>query len=189
MQATGGRVSLTVFGGGSQGDEPTVLRKMRLDALQAASLTGVGLGTHRRVVQRLRRAVLLRVVRRAQRRHRRSSRRRSASASRRRASSSSTGATAGGRSCSPRSPCRRVADLKKAQAVHVGRQRSHGAVVQGQRLRAARNGDDRHHDRPDDRHGRSACRRRRSRRCCSSGTGRRRTCSISASRPSSARPS
>ena len=44
-QATGGRVSLTVFGGGSQGDEPTVLRKMRLDALQAASLTVVGLGT------------------------------------------------------------------------------------------------------------------------------------------------
>ena len=44
-QATGGRVSLTVFGGGLQGDEPTVLRKMRLDALQAASLTGVGLGT------------------------------------------------------------------------------------------------------------------------------------------------
>ncbi len=44
-QATGGRVTLTVFGGGSQGDEPTVLRKMRLDALQAASLTGVGLGT------------------------------------------------------------------------------------------------------------------------------------------------
>jgi TRAP-type transport system periplasmic protein len=44
-QTTGGRVSLTVFGGGSQGDEPTVLRKMRLDALQAASLTGVGLGT------------------------------------------------------------------------------------------------------------------------------------------------
>jgi TRAP-type C4-dicarboxylate transport system substrate-binding protein len=44
-QATGGRVSLTVFGGGSQGDEPTVIRKMRLDALQAASLTVVGLGT------------------------------------------------------------------------------------------------------------------------------------------------
>ena len=44
-QATGGRISLTVFGGGSQGDESTVLRKMRLDALQAASLTGVGLGT------------------------------------------------------------------------------------------------------------------------------------------------
>ena len=35
-QATGGRVTVTVFSGGSQGDEPTVLRKMRLDALQAA---------------------------------------------------------------------------------------------------------------------------------------------------------
>jgi TRAP-type C4-dicarboxylate transport system substrate-binding protein len=44
-QATGGRISLTVYGGGSQGDESTVLRKMRLDALQAAALTGVGLGT------------------------------------------------------------------------------------------------------------------------------------------------
>ena len=44
-QQTGGRVTLTVYGGGSQGDESTVLRKMRLDALQAAALTGVGLGT------------------------------------------------------------------------------------------------------------------------------------------------
>jgi TRAP-type transport system periplasmic protein len=44
-QQTGGRVTLTVYGGGSQGDESTVLRKMRLDALQAASLTGVGLGS------------------------------------------------------------------------------------------------------------------------------------------------
>jgi len=43
--ATGGRVTVTVFNGGSQGDEPTVLRKMRLDALQAASFTAVGLGT------------------------------------------------------------------------------------------------------------------------------------------------
>ena len=43
-QATGGRVSLTMFAGGTQGDEPTVLRKMRVDALQAASLTVVGLG-------------------------------------------------------------------------------------------------------------------------------------------------
>jgi TRAP-type C4-dicarboxylate transport system substrate-binding protein len=42
-QATGNRVSLTVFSGGSQGDEPTVLRKMRLGALQGASLTVVGL--------------------------------------------------------------------------------------------------------------------------------------------------
>jgi TRAP-type C4-dicarboxylate transport system substrate-binding protein len=44
-QATGGRVSVTVFGGGSQGDESTVLRKMRLDAIQAAAFTNVGLGS------------------------------------------------------------------------------------------------------------------------------------------------
>jgi TRAP-type C4-dicarboxylate transport system substrate-binding protein len=43
--ATGGRVSVTVFSGGSQGDESTVLRKMRLDALQAAAFTAVGLGS------------------------------------------------------------------------------------------------------------------------------------------------
>jgi TRAP-type C4-dicarboxylate transport system substrate-binding protein len=43
--ATDGRVSVTVFSGGSQGDEPTVLRKMRLDALQAAAFTNVGLGS------------------------------------------------------------------------------------------------------------------------------------------------
>ena len=44
-QATGDRVAVTVFSGGSQGDETSVLRKMRLDALQAASLTVVGLAT------------------------------------------------------------------------------------------------------------------------------------------------
>ena len=43
-QATDGRVAMTVFAGGSQGDESTVLRKMRLDALQAAAFTAVGLG-------------------------------------------------------------------------------------------------------------------------------------------------
>jgi len=42
-QATGGRVTLTVYAGASQGDESTVLRKMRLDALQAAAFTGGGL--------------------------------------------------------------------------------------------------------------------------------------------------
>lgn len=41
--ATGGRDTLTVFSGGSQGDEPTVIRKLRLNALQGASLTVVGL--------------------------------------------------------------------------------------------------------------------------------------------------
>ena len=43
--ATDGRVTVTVFAGGSQGDEPTVLRKMRLDAVQAAAFSAVGLGT------------------------------------------------------------------------------------------------------------------------------------------------
>jgi TRAP-type C4-dicarboxylate transport system substrate-binding protein len=43
-QASGGRFDVTVYAGGTQGDEPTVLRKMRLDALQAAALTNVGLG-------------------------------------------------------------------------------------------------------------------------------------------------
>ncbi len=44
-EATGGRVTVTVFSGGSQGDESTVLRKLRLDALQAAAFTAVGLGS------------------------------------------------------------------------------------------------------------------------------------------------
>jgi TRAP-type C4-dicarboxylate transport system substrate-binding protein len=44
-QATDGRVTVTIYSGGAQGDEPTVLRKMRLDALQAAAFTAVGLGT------------------------------------------------------------------------------------------------------------------------------------------------
>src|SRR5436190_17884090 len=44
-EATSGKITVTVYGGGSQGDEPTVLRKMRLDALQAASFTAVGLGS------------------------------------------------------------------------------------------------------------------------------------------------
>ena len=42
-QATAGRYEITVYSGGTQGDEPTVLRKMRLDALQAAALTNTGL--------------------------------------------------------------------------------------------------------------------------------------------------
>lgn len=43
-QATGGRVTVTVYAGGSMGDESTVLRKMRLDAVQSSALTAVGLG-------------------------------------------------------------------------------------------------------------------------------------------------
>lgn len=40
---TEGRVSLKVFAGGQQGEEPTVVAKMRLDVLQASSLTILGL--------------------------------------------------------------------------------------------------------------------------------------------------
>jgi TRAP-type C4-dicarboxylate transport system substrate-binding protein len=44
-QATRDRVTLTIFAGGSQGDEPTLLRKMRLNTLDAAALTVVGLAS------------------------------------------------------------------------------------------------------------------------------------------------
>lgn len=40
---TGGRVTLTVYPGGTQGDEATVIKKMRLDTLQASFLTVAGL--------------------------------------------------------------------------------------------------------------------------------------------------
>jgi TRAP-type transport system periplasmic protein len=40
---TGGRITTTIYSGGTQGDDPTVLRKIRLNTLQASSLTSVGL--------------------------------------------------------------------------------------------------------------------------------------------------
>lgn len=42
-KATDGRVRLVIFAGGRQGDDPTILRKMRLGQLQAAALTPAGL--------------------------------------------------------------------------------------------------------------------------------------------------
>lgn len=42
-KATGDRVTTTVYSGGTQGDDPSVIRKIRLNALQAASLSAVGL--------------------------------------------------------------------------------------------------------------------------------------------------
>jgi TRAP-type C4-dicarboxylate transport system substrate-binding protein len=42
-KATGDRVATTVYSGGTQGDDLQVLRKIRLNTLQAASLTPVGL--------------------------------------------------------------------------------------------------------------------------------------------------
>lgn len=40
---TAGRVTLTVFAGGAQGDEATALKKMRSDIMQAAFMSNVGL--------------------------------------------------------------------------------------------------------------------------------------------------
>ncbi len=42
-QATGGEVELRVYAGGVAGDEPDVVRKMRIGQLQAATLTAAGL--------------------------------------------------------------------------------------------------------------------------------------------------
>jgi len=42
-QSTGGRVTLRVYPGGVAGDEPDVVRKMRIGQLQAGALTTVGL--------------------------------------------------------------------------------------------------------------------------------------------------
>ncbi len=135
-QATGGRVTVTVFGGGSQGDEATVLRKMRLDALQAGVVHHRRPRQHRCGVQRVRRAVLLRVVRRAELRHREADARHRQAPRRERVRAPQLGS-------------RRVdaavhqaagADARGSQddqAVHVGGERPHGPVVQGQRLRAA----------------------------------------------------
>ncbi len=39
-----GRITMKVYGGGIAGDEPDLIRKMRINQLQAAALTGSGLG-------------------------------------------------------------------------------------------------------------------------------------------------
>ncbi|MBI2059040.1 MAG: TRAP transporter substrate-binding protein DctP [Nitrospirae bacterium] len=41
---TQGRIKITLFAGGTMGDEPDVVRKLRLGQVQAAGLTGMGLG-------------------------------------------------------------------------------------------------------------------------------------------------
>jgi TRAP-type C4-dicarboxylate transport system substrate-binding protein len=43
--ASGGKVTLTMFAGGVQGDEPEMIRKMRRGQLQAAAVTSTGLET------------------------------------------------------------------------------------------------------------------------------------------------
>ena len=44
-KASGGRISFTIFGGGVQGDEADMIRKMRYDQLQMGAFTSVGLET------------------------------------------------------------------------------------------------------------------------------------------------
>jgi TRAP-type C4-dicarboxylate transport system substrate-binding protein len=43
--ASGGKLRVKVFAGGIAGDEPSMIRKIRINQLQAAAITGVGLGS------------------------------------------------------------------------------------------------------------------------------------------------
>jgi TRAP-type C4-dicarboxylate transport system substrate-binding protein len=43
--ASNGRLRIKVFAGGIAGDEPSMIRKIRINQLQAAAITGVGLGS------------------------------------------------------------------------------------------------------------------------------------------------
>lgn len=45
QSASGGRLRVKVFAGGIAGDEPSMIRKIRINQLQAAAITGVGLGS------------------------------------------------------------------------------------------------------------------------------------------------
>jgi TRAP-type C4-dicarboxylate transport system substrate-binding protein len=44
QKISGGRVSMKIYGGGIAGDEPDMIRKMRINQIQAAAMTGSGLG-------------------------------------------------------------------------------------------------------------------------------------------------
>jgi TRAP-type C4-dicarboxylate transport system substrate-binding protein len=44
-EASGGKLRVKVFAGGIAGDEPSMIRKIRINQLQAAAVTGVGLGS------------------------------------------------------------------------------------------------------------------------------------------------
>lgn len=44
-QASGGKISLRIYPSGTQGDEPDMIRKMRIGQLHAAALTSVGMET------------------------------------------------------------------------------------------------------------------------------------------------
>ena len=42
QQVSGGRVTVKIYGGGIAGDEPDMLRKMRINQIQGAAMTGSG---------------------------------------------------------------------------------------------------------------------------------------------------
>jgi TRAP-type C4-dicarboxylate transport system substrate-binding protein len=44
QRISGGRVTMRIYGGGIAGDEPDMLRKIRINQLQAMAITGAGLG-------------------------------------------------------------------------------------------------------------------------------------------------
>jgi TRAP-type C4-dicarboxylate transport system substrate-binding protein len=44
QEISGGRVTMKIYGGGIAGDEPDMIRKMRINQIQAAAMTGSGLG-------------------------------------------------------------------------------------------------------------------------------------------------
>jgi TRAP-type C4-dicarboxylate transport system substrate-binding protein len=44
QKISGGRVTMKIYGGGIAGDEPDMIRKMRINQIQAAAMTGSGLG-------------------------------------------------------------------------------------------------------------------------------------------------
>ena len=44
QKISGGRVTLKIYSGGIAGDEPDMIRKMRINQIQAAAMTGSGLG-------------------------------------------------------------------------------------------------------------------------------------------------
>ncbi len=57
---TGGKVTLKIWPGGISGDEPDMVRKMRVDQLQAAVLSGVGLSDIVQDVQAMQMPMMLR---------------------------------------------------------------------------------------------------------------------------------
>ena len=59
-RATGGKVVFRIWGGGVLGDEPDMVRKMRVGQLHAAALTGVGLSDIAPEVQALQMPMMLR---------------------------------------------------------------------------------------------------------------------------------